>query len=737
VKGAAQLGRIRDAKPSYDAFVSYSHADSKLAKRLEEELESYRPPKDLLQLFRPLNVFRDEDDIQAASDLSEELRRHIASSRYLIVLCSPEARKSHHVNAEITEFIRLHGQENILCALVNGRPNREVAPADPNQDQAFPDALIESGIEPLAADFRKSHHWFPKLGREEKLKIIAPILGVERHLLAEREKERRSRRRRRLLTGLAALTCLVLASGFWLAYTSPGQLYGIQRAGESYVLKGGIDGDARTTWALAQIASGNNLEARRTLDIIPDASQREQAFAKAAQAWFEKGKSELAQEAITSALQTDGQVSDRSQKIDNEILIGKIGAKIHNYEAERAIAVASGRTIFMMDDLNEFVDKRILISEAWRSIGEEESADDVLDGLPELIANGHGDKSVANRYLAIAFAVANKFEEAEKTVNDIRDPFQQAFALIGISDALIPVHQSQKAELLLNRAARVSTQIRDGYFTDQVNSLLVKAYLKIQQRTRAAQIAKRIPNGIEKLRAAVALCDAGAADDALAMIKHPVETRDDVWIAIQAAAGFARNGDFSKARALAESNPDPSLRSDPEFSDFAMSEVAIVMAEKGKLADAEELSAKITDAYRKSRSLARVASLYAQSNQRSEFLRIRRQVLDNVPKIADSSRRSEVFKILAEAELQVGERSQAVAYLSEAAEAAVLIHDPMPRFDALNALVELALKHGMLRKAVNFAAMHPEDSRKVECYGKILLSWRNSSGDPRPMIVFY
>ena len=51
----------------YDAFISYSRKDRSFAGRLERELRSYHPPKDLAVPQRRLRVFRDKEDLPAAN----------------------------------------------------------------------------------------------------------------------------------------------------------------------------------------------------------------------------------------------------------------------------------------------------------------------------------------------------------------------------------------------------------------------------------------------------------------------------------------------------------------------------------------------------------------------------------------------------------------------------------------------------------------------------------------------
>ena len=74
----------------YVAFISYSHADSKVGCWLHRGIENYRVPKRLQRehgapkRLRP--VFRDRDELPAGGDLPQRLRAALERSDRLIVL---------------------------------------------------------------------------------------------------------------------------------------------------------------------------------------------------------------------------------------------------------------------------------------------------------------------------------------------------------------------------------------------------------------------------------------------------------------------------------------------------------------------------------------------------------------------------------------------------------------------------------------------------------------------------
>jgi hypothetical protein len=185
------------ATPSFRAFLSYSHADKVAAQRLHRKLESYRLPRHLLQAGadrRIGKIFRDREDLPAATYLSAVVRQALAASQALIVLCSPAAKDSRWVAREIALFRELHPDRPILAALLNGEPG-----------EAFP-APFHDGGEPLAADLRRDGDGY-RLGF---LKVVAGVMGVPLDSLVQRDSQRQMQRVM-AVTGLVTAVAVTMA----------------------------------------------------------------------------------------------------------------------------------------------------------------------------------------------------------------------------------------------------------------------------------------------------------------------------------------------------------------------------------------------------------------------------------------------------------------------------------------------------------------------------------------------
>jgi tetratricopeptide (TPR) repeat protein len=194
----------------YRAFLSYSHADERFAGKLHRWLEAYRIPARLVGTVsrvgaRPVQVprrltpiFRDRAELAAASSLDQEVRQALSQSDVLLVLCSPAAKNSRWVDAEIELFRSLHPDRPVIAALLEGEP-----------EESFPTSLVgpdANGVthEPIAADFRADHDG----ARLARLKIVAGLTGIALDQIIQRDAQRQLRR----VIAITLLTVLLTLS---------------------------------------------------------------------------------------------------------------------------------------------------------------------------------------------------------------------------------------------------------------------------------------------------------------------------------------------------------------------------------------------------------------------------------------------------------------------------------------------------------------------------------------------
>ena len=196
----------------YKAFISYNHADEAWAKWFHSRLERYRIPGKLVgkttshgtipKRLQP--IFRDRDELSAASSLSDKVKQALADSAALVVICSPAAAASHWVSEEILEFRRSGRVDRIFAVIVDGDP------AGIEGDGCFPSALLRSedgtALEPLAADARKwaDGRWL------SLLKLLSGILDIPLDSLRRRDMQRRQRNWVLMTMGIVALAVIIV-----------------------------------------------------------------------------------------------------------------------------------------------------------------------------------------------------------------------------------------------------------------------------------------------------------------------------------------------------------------------------------------------------------------------------------------------------------------------------------------------------------------------------------------------
>lgn len=192
----------RSKLKQYNAFISYRHSelDVEVAKGIQKNLEHFRLPANLRKLFpkerwKIDRIFRDQDELPIAEDLSDQITEAISNSEYLIVICTPRLPQSPWCAKEIELFKQMHGQDHILAVLAEGEP-----------DESFPEgisyrekiSLDENGnevrervkIDPLAADVRgKTKAKRKQLIREESIRLAAALFGMPYDDIKQRHRE--------------------------------------------------------------------------------------------------------------------------------------------------------------------------------------------------------------------------------------------------------------------------------------------------------------------------------------------------------------------------------------------------------------------------------------------------------------------------------------------------------------------------------------------------------------------
>jgi TIR domain len=121
----------------YRAFLSYAHADVRIAKWLRSRLEVYTFDRDLSGRVTPLGavprklrpVFRDREDFAGGETLTGATIAALDGSAALIVLCSTVSATRPAVNEEVRLFKARHPDRPVIPVIVAGTPPENFPPA--------------------------------------------------------------------------------------------------------------------------------------------------------------------------------------------------------------------------------------------------------------------------------------------------------------------------------------------------------------------------------------------------------------------------------------------------------------------------------------------------------------------------------------------------------------------------------------------------------------------------------
>ena len=106
----------------YFAFISYAREDTDVAGWIHSKLEKYPYPKEFVkEENRPSHpylirkIFIDTQDLPVTiNKYTDNIRKAISESRYMIVICSEHSASSVHVSEEIRYFLETHENNSSL-----------------------------------------------------------------------------------------------------------------------------------------------------------------------------------------------------------------------------------------------------------------------------------------------------------------------------------------------------------------------------------------------------------------------------------------------------------------------------------------------------------------------------------------------------------------------------------------------------------------------------------------------
>lgn len=200
-------------------FISYNHKDVKWAKWLQKKLEWYRLPTGIhnelsrSRYIRP--IFRDRDNLTSGV-LNDLLQKNLESSKFLVVVCSPNSAQSQWVSdVEINTFIKMGRIEHIVPFIIDGIPQdyRNSDINSPKEQECFPLALRQWNLEnPDRNILGIAVSDDGKINKQKAfVKLVAHLLGLEFDALWKRHK----RYIHRIIASLVSFALVILFLAYW------------------------------------------------------------------------------------------------------------------------------------------------------------------------------------------------------------------------------------------------------------------------------------------------------------------------------------------------------------------------------------------------------------------------------------------------------------------------------------------------------------------------------------------
>lgn len=227
-------GRDKDTY-TYFAFISYNRKDLTVAEFIQDTLEHYRYPRESIdEKYWPEDreyvrkIFLDKSHLSGrGEDFEELLSGALSRSRYLIVVCSPEAAalkpdsSKHYVNWEIETFLKLHGESaisRVIPVIYCGEPSLSA-------DSCLPlplrnEAIVHRNLPDMrpvapqkATIWNRRQYWYQAV-----ITLLTYVFDVERSIIFDRFEAERARRRTRLIciSSIVAILFALLATWFVL-----------------------------------------------------------------------------------------------------------------------------------------------------------------------------------------------------------------------------------------------------------------------------------------------------------------------------------------------------------------------------------------------------------------------------------------------------------------------------------------------------------------------------------------
>lgn len=204
-----------DGKYDYFAFISYTDEDTEKAQWMKRILTHYRFPADIREernglpsWIRPVFEWKTDTSGGDMRGSESQIQNALFNSKYLIVICSPDAVRSEPVNREIQDFIKWGREKNIIPFIICGKPH-----AKNPEEECFPPALLG-----LIGNRERKGIFIDNINEDyAAISVISTMFDIKVNDLWKPYERERKRLRRRKIGSIIGVISIIAVFSFIFA----------------------------------------------------------------------------------------------------------------------------------------------------------------------------------------------------------------------------------------------------------------------------------------------------------------------------------------------------------------------------------------------------------------------------------------------------------------------------------------------------------------------------------------
>lgn len=320
----------------------------------------------------------------------------------------------------------------------------------------------------------------------------------------------------------------------------------------------------------------------------------------------------------------------------------------------------------------------------------------------------------------------NKFEEAIKKAESVKDKQEKAMMLCMIAEAMIYEGRKKNAILLLNDALETAKEIDEELFQLLAIGKVSFTMAIAGEVKKAVEIARSITDNSEKVYAMTRISDMlitkNKIEEAKEVLKEAEKAVDEIrndligkFLSIKTLVhAFVLIGDSNKASDLLKHAENVAENMNEENAAIAFYLIGQTMIELGRVDDAMKLIEKIENGYDKLWLMSDIAYERADADLLEEVAKVGREVMHNYEAVSGFSKITSIMS-------KFGKEQEASKLINEMVKISEGIEEGMEKTMSLALISNAMFENGderyadMLNKAIEISKKLEDFEREEAC----------------------